>query len=407
MYFPVSSKRSFCGFRPEYIHQKHDITVEYDFKSDVKTLEFNRFLHGDNYIWPVDICVNDISPSYRFDDMGDWSEYKIILPVEVTNDILRGNALLAVDYSLEGYVDIDWDLLMKTLHPIPKEKMIYITSLYNTEILDTDMPSYYTNRWETNLLSSYHHGSNGSVTDVDADWRMYEKQIRLINRLHCRSNTFIAYNRRPREHRLALLGSLFYNNLLENAVYSWGGNFEGEYDHDGLSMHVYRTYFDGKKRDDKYDQLTKLSQAPITHDVEFNVNPAWLLNWNHVYCTNFQLISETDANSRSTFLSEKSFKPFACGQPFVMWGDVNTVQALREHGYDVYDDWINHDYDSISDPAERLEAVIKEVKRLCAMHPKKWADTLYEMLPTIMANNKNFTRAFERSIQNKFNEKST
>lgn len=406
MYFPLIGS-SFHGFKPEYIQQKHCVGADYDFKSDMKSLEFNKYLFGDSYIWTVDVSVNPISPNYKFDDMGDWSEYKVVLPDTVVNEIMNGNAILAVDYSLEGYTDIDWDLIIKTLHPIPKEKMIYITSIYNTEILDTDIPCYYNNRWETNLLSAYQVGSDGRAGDQDADWRMYEKQLKLINRLHCRTNSFVTYNRRPREHRLALLGSLSKHNLLDKAIYSWGGDFEAEYDHDGLSMHVYRTYFDGKKRDDEFNKLVEISRRPVVHDVDFNTNPAWLLNWNHVFCTNFQLVTETFANADSTFLSEKSFKPFACGQPFVMWGDVNTVQALREHGYDVYDAWINHSYDTISDPAERLKVITDEVKRLNAISPEKWAEMLYDMLPTIMSNNKNFNKAFDRSLQNKFFKKIT
>ena len=72
--------------------------------------------------------------------------------------------------------------------------------------------------------------------------------------------------------------------------------------------------------------------------------------------------------------------------PFVVWGQANTVHALNQQSYRTFDDWIYHDYDSIEDDAERLEAIIKEIKRLYAIPPEQWSIMLKEMLPDIEHN---------------------
>lgn len=149
-----------------------------------------------------------------------------------------------------------------------------------------------------------------------------------------------------------------------------------------------------------YQYLIEINDKIVEHDVSLDINPAFVFNWDHIFNTNFQLITETNADSDSTFLSEKSFKPFASGQPFVMWGDVYTVNALRESGYDTYDQWINHSYDTETDNAKRLQMVIKEVERLCAITESDWLDMLYDMLPTIVKNNRNFMNSNSRCIQN-------
>lgn len=56
------------------------------------------------------------------------------------------------------------------------------------------------------------------------------------------------------------------------------------------------------------------------------------------------IISETTANSQSKFLSEKSWKPIACEQLFLMLGNPGLIQMIKDHGVDVYDDLIDHKY---------------------------------------------------------------
>jgi hypothetical protein len=123
---------------------------------------------------------------------------------------------------------------------------------------------------------------------------------------------------------------------------------------------------------------------------DLTTNKAHSINFNHIKDAYFQIISETtalhhDPNHRP-FLSEKSYKPFASGMPFVMWGHANTVMALKEQGYKTFDDWINHDYDRMTDSAERFHALVQEIKRLYAIPPEEWSIMLKEMLPDIEHN---------------------
>ena len=69
--------------------------------------------------------------------------------------------------------------------------------------------------------------------------------------------------------------------------------------------------------------------------------------------------SQTDADSwRDVFITEKSLKPFAYRQIPIWFAVPGTVQAVRELGFDVYDDVINHEYDNEQNPTLRMEKVV-------------------------------------------------
>ena len=127
------------------------------------------------------------------------------------------------------------------------------------------------------------------------------------------------------------------------------------------------------------------------------INLVNTLNKEHILDTNFQFIIETWATSGdTTFLSEKSFKPFMLMQPFITYGDRYTVRTLREYGYNVFDKWINHSYDTIKDPMERAEAVVVEMKRLQSFTSIEWADILYDMRDALVYNVRNLEKSLQR-----------
>jgi hypothetical protein len=134
---------------------------------------------------------------------------------------------------------------------------------------------------------------------------------------------------------------------------------------------------------------------------DLETNKAHSIQFDHIKDAYFQIISETfvtnTLNSEDPFLSEKSYKPFISGMPFVTWGQANTIKALRELDYETFDKWINHDsYDTIKDNAKRLNALITEIKRLYKIPPKEWSVMLKEMLPGIEYNKKRLLQTEER-----------
>jgi hypothetical protein len=89
---------------------------------------------------------------------------------------------------------------------------------------------------------------------------------------------------------------------------------------------------------------------------------------NLFYTAPVQLVVETSNETdrlswRSIFITEKSFKVFAWHQ-FPIWYAVSGLVAkIRDMGFDLFDDLIDHSYDKDTDPLTRMDRVVAEAYR--------------------------------------------
>lgn len=78
------------------------------------------------------------------------------------------------------------------------------------------------------------------------------------------------------------------------------------------------------------------------------------------------LITETTIKDK-IFVTEKTWKPIAAGQLFMIWGNQGIVAHLRSLGVDVFDDIIDHNYDLIQDHRTRLNSIMEQLDRLAEL----------------------------------------
>lgn len=81
-----------------------------------------------------------------------------------------------------------------------------------------------------------------------------------------------------------------------------------------------------------------------------------------------------------TEISEKSYKPLAYYQPFVVLGSVDTLKFLRSQGFETFDNLWSESYDSVTSDAERLNTVfdlVRDIVKTHNRHSEPWdAETL-------------------------------
>ena len=75
---------------------------------------------------------------------------------------------------------------------------------------------------------------------------------------------------------------------------------------------------------------------------------------------------ETDSLAwRNIFVTEKSYKVFSWYQ-FPIWYAVSgLVEKIRDMGFDLFDELIDHSYDKLTDPLARMDRVVAEAYRFC------------------------------------------
>ena len=65
------------------------------------------------------------------------------------------------------------------------------------------------------------------------------------------------------------------------------------------------------------------------------------------------------------FVTEKTVKAFAYHQIPIFLATMHHVKKLRELGFDVFDNIVNHDYDDEPNVEYRIQKIADEIERIC------------------------------------------
>lgn len=76
------------------------------------------------------------------------------------------------------------------------------------------------------------------------------------------------------------------------------------------------------------------------------------------------LVVESYVSDSVIAFSEKIFRALQTPRPWILFCSPGSVAVLRETGFDVMDDVVDHSYDKIVNVEQRLQAIITELKKL-------------------------------------------
>ena len=102
------------------------------------------------------------------------------------------------------------------------------------------------------------------------------------------------------------------------------------------------------------------------------------------------VVTETCFWDEKDHLTEKIFKPIVARMPFVLVGCTNNLAYLRSYGFKTFDQWWDESYDSIADPIQRLQAVVKIIEDICNKSNTELESILVEMQPILDHNHNLF-----------------
>jgi len=178
-------------------------------------------------------------------------------------------------------------------------------------------------------------------------------------------------------HRILTYIALSEKDYFNDLVFTWGRQ---SYD----NPHIEQDHINRIKLTDQELAKYKLLPKRITFVKEDSTNVNDRLPEHPAFqntCLN--IITETCSRNGTPSLTEKTFKPILAGQFFVFIGSKGCVQYLRDIGFDVFDDIIDHSYDGQELVRDRIRLALEQV------------DKLYQQdLFTLINNNK------ERLIKN-------
>jgi hypothetical protein len=349
-------------------------TVILDSNSDMLHKSLNQ--HDDLYSW----ILHDKN-QYNLATNNQQLARTMPMPVRMWNDSARNLIHWIVVSATEGWVEDAFDIseMKRALNCDEDERNLTILTAAELNPKYSNLKQYTQDRYNINILHWNYLKEFVLFLNGDTYGTFLNRKMQAIHQRTPTDYKSICYNRMPRPHRATIVAHII-NRAYTDCIYSFGKNVLWDYTSLPYSKDKKFSYLSKE-----FNYLNSLQEdiAPQTKkDTDLNFNHAVTLDLDDALASSFHVVTETVYND-NTYITEKSYKPFAMLQPFIQFGNQYNVQALRDRGYKTFDKYINHHYDSINDHSDRMVAFLAEFDRLQKLD---WTDILYDIRHDLMHN---------------------
>jgi len=294
---------------------------------------------------------------------------------EVQEAIEEGNQYFIFDNSSETFMTEFYETVVKVskyFPSIPTHNLYYATGCFPVAEL---FYKYFNGPPEVNLLFSVNQIIRGirRVENIKDILPPYEVRIK--------EKLFLCYNKIPRPHRIFTFAYLSKNNLLNKGFFSFHGR--NDFVQEVFTRPYYPTWI-------KNEIAKHIKHLPYTLNTgPSRENPIDIIEDDFIHFTEsyFSIVNETtcfednktfnvmmQSYINMPFLTDKTVKAFIMKHPFIVNASPRFLQYLRQIGYKTFHPYIDESYDIIEDDSARIDAVFKEISRLCEKTHEEWLE---------------------------------
>jgi len=184
------------------------------------------------------------------------------------------------------------------------------------------------------------------------------------------------------------------NNMLENGHVSYWCADRSTSPENSIDSQIYFEQL--------YQQISQYNQSYFSQH-------AWLKN--KIPYKNFDLtleqavinskvsiILETNApDPKKILFSEKTWRQIQLPRPWVMLNNLYSVKYLKDLGFDVFDDYVDHSYDSEPNYEKKQQMIISQLKKL-----RNFDDVMLNDLERRTKHNQNILRNYKNQLPQKY-----
>ena len=263
----------------------------------------------------------------------------------------------------------EWDKILK-LHGFTPDNDLIKNLNYNRNMFEKNLLLHSEKRSSNlkkyqldNKLIPVYYWSHAVIA---RDWFRYAEHETFQKNI---KNLFLIYNRAwsgTREYRLRFSDLLIERGLVDQCQTSCN-----PIDSD-INLH----YSDHTFKNTQWQPMHVLENflqpttAGSNSSADFNIN-----DYNS---TNIEVVLETLFDDDRLHLTEKSLRPIACAQPFILAGTHSSLEYLRSYGFHTFSDVWDESYDQIQDPEKRLTAIIELMQQIVEWTPEERADKMIQ-----------------------------
>lgn len=228
--------------------------------------------------------------------------------------------------------------------------------------------------------------------DITNQYREYPRLKPVMNKDFDSPYSFISLNRNARTHRAILVSLLLGLDLDKHGLISCMFDIPGlpEWHFEEQQYHIKNILESGLIKLKNFNSLLKDDREIYENNNNDNTTNFENKLRSRYEKTFIEIITETSYTEKTFNLTEKTLNSiYGCNFPILI-SSKGVVKFLREIGIDVFDDIINHDYDMIDNPIDRLYRAIFDNLTLLTDNSK--VKNLWKQNQHRFLNNINFVK---------------
>ena len=211
---------------------------------------------------------------------------------------------------------------------------------------------------------------------IAMDWFRYAQHQDFNKNI---SKKFLIYNRAwsgTREYRLRFTDLLIEHQLIDHCLTFCNPTEDGKhYTQHNYNNNVWRPTH-------VLENYLPPSQADSCASADFDAQD--------YKSTEIEVVLETLFDDDRLHLTEKSLRPIACRQPFILAATHGSLQYLRDYGFQTFDSIWDETYDTIEDPYQRMQSIIRTMREITAWSDVQKRDNVQRMQQIADHNYKHF-----------------
>jgi hypothetical protein len=227
---------------------------------------------------------------------------------------------------------------------------------------------------------------------IARDWFRYAEHDPELERKSIRTD-FLIYNRAwqgTREYRLKFAELVIQSGLVSNCKMGFAAT-DGDTD--------YRNY---RFQNSRFQNTTNNIEKYFFSNHADSNSSADYENSDYQSC-GIEVVLETLFDDPRWHLTEKTLRPIACGQPFILAATAGSLAYLRNYGFCTFGKYIDESYDQIQDPIKRLQAIVALMKSISTL-PMEQKQMLFRNMKEICEHNRKrfFSHAFMQQVLDEY-----
>jgi hypothetical protein len=280
--------------------------------------------------------------------------------------------------NIKIWTNFEFIELLKSLnHYVYPKNLNYSRGIFKKDLLlhseqrSTNLKKY---QLDDELIPVYYW----SHAVIARDWFRYAEHVSQTKQT---SKIFLIYNRawsNTREYRLRFAELLIHLNLQEHCKISINP-IEPEL---GIHYDLHQFKNSAWRPKTVLENHFPVSQAHSHYSADFDIED--------YESTDIEVVLETLFDDDRLHLTEKSLRPIAVGQPFILASTQGSLEYLRGYGFKTFDTVWDESYDLVEDPAERLIQIAELMKYISTWLPHQRERNIAEARAIAEYNRRHF-----------------